>query len=240
MRAIGFSSGVLDPVDPLHAIEWTLKAGLSAIELSSLRLAELDEVARSVRDPGLSRLAWVSIHAPSDIPADREEGIVTRLVEISRGRYPVVVHPDTMHDRSLWRVLGPLLLLENMDQRKRMGQFAEDFIALFEDLPEAGLCLDVAHLRQVDPTLTEGFKFLRLFGRRLRQIHMSELSTESEHRPISLHASSYLKRFLSAVPAHIPAIVESGVKMQNPLRDLDVMGWVLGEAWNWDQRPSRP
>jgi sugar phosphate isomerase/epimerase len=113
-----------------------------------------------------------------------------------------------------------MLLLENMDRRKASGRFAADFRSLFERFPAAGLCLDVAHTRQVDPTLTEGMKFLREFGDRLRELHISEVTSNSAHGRISLHASGPLKSFLARVPEDVPVIVESVLGDCQPVEEI--------------------
>lgn len=230
MRIIGFSTGTLSPGNPRNALEQSIELGLRAIELSALRLEELEGVAASMHDQRLSQFEWVSVHAPSQIPPDQEAEVVARVAEISAGRYPVVVHPDAVSDRGRWQSLGDRLLLENMDQRKQVGRFADELVGFFEDLPEAGLCLDVAHVRQIDPSMTEAFKFLRLFGDRLREIHISELTSESSHRRVSLHASSYLKEFLSVIPPEVPVIVESGLGGCEPLDEVRAISSLLGET----------
>lgn len=230
MRIIGFSTGALNPGDPQGALEKSVELGLKAIELSALRLVELEGVAESVLDRRLAQFDWVSVHAPSKIPPGQETDVVDRLVEISAGRYPVIVHPDVIRDRAAWTRLGGRLLLENMDQRKSIGRFADELTSFYEDLPEAGLCLDVAHVRQIDPSMTEAFKFLRLFGERLRELHVSELTSESKHRRVSLHASSYLKEFLAVVPPEIPVIVESGLGGCEPIDEIRAVSSLLGET----------
>lgn len=229
MRIIGFSSGTLDPHDPEGAIGGSLELGLTAIELSALRLHELEAVADALSDPRLERFAWVSIHAPSDIPRDRESEVARRLIELSGQRFPVVVHPDVISTPQAWAALGSRLLLENMDRRKQVGRFADEFEEWFDVFPEAGLCLDVAHVRQVDPTLTEGMKFVRMFGDRLREIHVSEVTSTSRHRRISLHASAYLKGFLRGIRSDIPLILESVLGDCRPIDEVRAVASLLGE-----------
>lgn len=230
MRAIGFSSGTLDAHDPLRAMEQSLSLGCSAFEVSALRMDEIEAVAETLRDPRLSEFSYVSIHAPGNVPAELESRVAKRFLTMSEERYPVVVHPDVIRTPAVWEPLSSRLLLENMDRRKRVGRFANEFENLFQELPEAGLCLDVAHLRQVDPTLNEGFKFMRLFGHRLREIHISEVTSNSTHGRLSLHASSYLKDFLQIVPHDVPVIIESALGDREPLDEVWAVSSLLGEA----------
>ncbi len=43
-----------------------------------------------------------------------------------------------------------------MDARKQSGQTPEDLDFLFEQLPLAGLCFDIAHAKHVDDSLDVG------------------------------------------------------------------------------------
>lgn len=71
---------------------------------------------------------------------------------------PIVVHPDAPYELDRWRQLGSCLTIENMDLRKGTGRFADELRSIFAKLPEARLCLDLAHSRQTDPTMTECFR----------------------------------------------------------------------------------
>jgi hypothetical protein len=48
-----------------------------------------------------------------------------------------VVHPDTLYNLSLWRRLGELLCIENMDNRKQIGRTAQEMEQVFSELPNA-------------------------------------------------------------------------------------------------------
>ena len=84
-----------------------------------------------------------------------------------------------------YRALGAALVLENMDTRKASGQTAEHLASYFAVLPEAGLCLDVAHAASVDTNLLLGHEMLDVHGHRLRQVHLSSLDTDCHHRSLS-------------------------------------------------------
>jgi sugar phosphate isomerase/epimerase len=207
-RPFGFSTGSLDPHNPAEAIARAIRLGTRAIELSALRVDELTAISRAKREIDLSSFVWISLHAPSRYTAEIESRIADELSEISAGEHPVVVHPDAIHDFRLWTRFGKRLLIENMDKRKLRGRLAKDFFSYFEALPEARLCLDVAHVRQVDASFVEGYKFLREFGDRLAEIHISEISSDSRHSRLSMH-DSFLREFLTLVPNDIPVIIES-------------------------------
>jgi len=79
-------------------------------------------------------------------------------------------------------------------------------------LPEAGLCFDVAHARQVDPSMIESAQILRDFQGRLREIHASGVTTRSVHAPISDAARSAYSSIAHLIPETVPIILESPVE----------------------------
>src|SRR5258707_7181853 len=97
----------------------------------------------------------------------------------------IVIHADAIRNFVLWNSCGPLLLIENMDKRNICGRTERELSDIFARLPEAGLCFDIGHCRQVDPTMNEAYLILRAFGDRLRQLHVSEVNSRSTHDPLS-------------------------------------------------------
>lgn len=97
----------------------------------------------------------------------------------------IVVHPDTIEDPAPYRRLGRRLAIENMDTRKPGGQRANDLAATFDALPHAGLCFDIAHAKDVDPTMEEGNRILAAWSSRLRHVHLTSLDAERHHVPLT-------------------------------------------------------
>lgn len=98
-----------------------------------------------------------------------------------------------------------------MDKRKSTGRTCVELMTIFDNLPEAGLCFDVAHARQVDPTMMEAAHILRHFGERIREIHASGVRTSSTHGPISTAASLAYSSVAHLIPERAPIILESPV-----------------------------
>ena len=72
-----------------------------------------------------------------------------------------------------------------MDARKPTGRTAAELAPFFDALPEAGLCLDVAHVLSVDPaSMAEGERILDAFAGRLRHLHVSSLDDAYRHIPL--------------------------------------------------------
>ena len=137
----------------------------------------MPELARSLGALDLSEFEYVSIHAPTNFKDLQERDVVQLLEAAVSRRLPVVVHPDTIRCPEIWKPFGAFLLIENMDKRKPIGRSASELKIIFDSLPEAGFCFDVAHARQVDPSMIEAAQILNAFASRVRQVHASGVTT---------------------------------------------------------------
>lgn len=208
---IGFSTGSIAYGDFRAALEMLANQDTIVVELSALREEELDQLIGAMDTLDLAQFEYISFHAPSKLRNLTEEYVVDRLCSIADRNWPIVVHPDTIQDYALWRDLGAHLCIENMDKRKACGRTAMDLQLIFEQLPEASFCLDVAHARQVDPSLSQCYQMLKQFGGRLVQIHLSDVTSESKHVPLNLEALNAYKRIIQYVPDQVPVILESPI-----------------------------
>ncbi|HEX8454318.1 MAG TPA: TIM barrel protein [Longimicrobium sp.] len=220
MRPLGFSTGALARGDFRTALSMVAGHGTSAVELSALRTVELGSLLDAVDSLRLDDFQHISVHAPSKFEAADESWIVETLRRIAADRWPVVVHPDTIHSAQHWRAFGSRLLIENMDKRKPIGRSAAELEMIFAELPEAGLCLDLAHARQFDPTMVEAYRILNIHGSRLRQVHLSDVSSASKHTWLSYGAIHDFQEVAMLVPPSVPVILESPVSAQGIAAEL--------------------
>ncbi len=211
MRPIGFSTGALAYADFGRALEMLNASPCDSLELSALRLRELNPLLERIDALDLSKFSYVSIHAPSEFGPNAEIAVRDRLQGELWRQWPIVLHPDTVHDFAVWRELGSLLCIENMDKRKPIGRTVKDLTSIFEKLPEATFCFDIGHARQCDPTMTEAYFILRAFGPRLRQVHISEVNSQSKHDCLSHGSILAFQQVAELIPEHIPLILETPV-----------------------------
>jgi hypothetical protein len=212
MRCIGFSTGALARSDFRSALQMLKGKSASAVELSALRQEELMPLVKQLNDLDLTSFKYVAFHAPSSMEHSFEPVALELLGEVAARNWPIVVHPDAMHTPSEWSRLGDCLCIENMDKRKPVGQTAHDLAHFFELLPQASLCFDIGHARQVDPTMSEAAVILRQFQGRIRQLHVSEVNTQSKHDALSLESMLAFQKVSQLIPADCPAILESRVE----------------------------
>jgi hypothetical protein len=212
MRFIGFSTGALARNDFRKALQMLIGKNVSAVELSALRQDELVPLVEQLDQLDLSPFKYVSFHAPSSMEQAFEPLAVELLLQVAARKWPIIVHPNAMYNPSEWRRLGNCLCIENMDKRKPIGQTAKNLAEIFETVPDASFCFDIGHARQVDPTMSEASAILHRFRDRIRQLHVSEVNTQSKHDPLSFESILAFHKVSHLVPADVPVILESRVE----------------------------
>lgn len=211
MTIIGFSTGAIAFDDFASALRLLEPTRANAVELSALRAIELPILlsALPLRLEELRRrYGYISFHAPTNF--NDEKALVGQLKTVADMEMNIIVHPDTIHDISIWKELGNRLCLENMDSRKSVGRTAEELRSFYDQLPEAMLCFDIAHARQVDSSMTEGLRIIEEFRDRLVQVHLSEVNSRGKHFSMSFAAKCAYEPF-AEIMSTVPVILESVV-----------------------------
>jgi len=209
IQRTGFSTGALERGDFRKAVSWMKTENIQVIELSALRYEELRPLIDSLDELPLQSFTYISLHAPSSFPKSKEEEVVDLLLPVSQRQWNIIVHPDVIYTPRRWAPLGERLLIENMDRRKPAGRTAEELAKFFKELPEAKLCLDVAHARQLDTSLRLLWEILCGFWNRIREVHISELDSFCRHQPLSNGAVKDYQRIAGRIGADAPVVIES-------------------------------
>ncbi len=211
MRYFGYSTGAIAKGDIAAALACLEETPAQAVEFSALRVAELQPILEYLTHQDVSHFQYCSFHVPSRFDPDEELAIVRALAPLVARKWPIIVHPDTIHRWDLWRCFGSQLLIENMDQRKTTGRTADELSRVFVQLPEASLCLDLGHLRQLDPTMVEAYRIIQRHGQRIRQLHLSDVDSSSKHHPLNIPALTCFIRVAPLLNPTAPVILESPV-----------------------------
>ena len=209
MRRIGFSTGAVARGDFRSALDLLRGQAIDVVELSALRMSELEPLVSAIPYLDLRYFSFISVHAPSSFTIESEQWVVEQLNSISGYNFPVVVHPDVIFTPGRWQHLGDRLLVENMDRRKPIGRNVRELRPIFDWLPEARFCFDIGHARQVDPSMTESSLLLEAFGDRLAEVHISEVNTASRHDPISANAVIAFQSVAKHIPEEVPIVLEA-------------------------------
>ena len=182
--AVGLSTGPARPSGDWPELAARALAGSAgALELAGAR--DRDDLAGLVAylaGGGPPGDAGLSLHVPAGIDASE---VADLLIALPARVERVIAHPDRLGDPALLAPLGPRLVLENMNARKRDGRTAAELAAHFARLPDAGLCLDLAHVATVDPSLALAGELLAAHGDRLRQLHVSAAAADGGHRRLT-------------------------------------------------------
>jgi hypothetical protein len=212
MNAFGFSTGAVALGDFSRALALLRLESCEAVELSALREHELAGLMECLPSLDLSHFRYVSVHVPSVFEDLLPSQAITALEGAASRGLPLVLHPDAVDDLAAWRQFGPLLLIENTDKRKRTGRTVGELAAVFDKLPDARLCFDIAHARQVDPTMSQASLILRRFAGKIAQVHLSEINVHGRHGKLTAAATYAYPRVMPLIPQDVPVILESLVQ----------------------------
>lgn len=221
MRSIGFSTGALALGDFDKGLALLADRDTSVIELSALREEELPALMGALDRLHLDGYQYVSVHAPSRLRTLKEAVVADMLRTCIDRQWHVVLHPDAIGDHGCWRDFGRWLCIENMDKRKEAGRTAIELRRHFHELPEASMCLDLAHARQVDPTLGIAREIIHEYREKIVQLHLSELDVKSHHEPLSMAAVWAIREIAHLLP-DCPVILESMVQPAGIDSELDM------------------
>jgi sugar phosphate isomerase/epimerase len=183
------------------------REGWRKVELTAIRRERLDALVLALTaDAGLvDGFEHVSVHAPAADYVDDPQAVVAALRALP---YDIVLHPDVYRGQGWVRELVSRAVFENMDAVKSFGKDAADLTETFQAFPEAGFCLDVAHVWTNDPTLALGHELLDAHAGRLRQLHVSGIERDGTHRPTTA-ADLELYAPLLVRCAGVPWLLES-------------------------------
>lgn len=120
---------------------------VKAVELSALRLNEFEPMIAKIKSLSFDDFSYVSIHLPSAYDRADERHVLGVVESIQDRGWPLILHPDVIHNWDGWKKFGSLVCLENMDKRKPIGRTVEELSGAFERLPEAKFCFDFGHAR---------------------------------------------------------------------------------------------
>jgi len=207
---VGASTGymVANRGNWLALVEEASRVSSFAVELTALGEDELPALVRFLEGEPSLPFRYVSVHGPSKARRMPEEELISQLAGLPAFIDAIVLHPDQMDDPALYASLGSRLLVENMDSRKEAGKNADELTKIFEKLPDAGFCFDIAHAWTVDPTMGVGEDLLDRFAGRLKHVHLSSISDSLEHVPLSEEQEELFMSLLSRC-RDVPWILEA-------------------------------
>jgi hypothetical protein len=207
---VGCSTGYMSDMrgDWEALVERAAQTSSSAIELSALSEDELPGLVAYFASAPRLPFHFVSVHAPSKGRTMPEDELVGHLQLLPPWVSAVVFHPDAMQDPKAYALLGRRLVIENMDGRKENGRTAQELRPLFDALPLARFCFDIAHAKAVDPTMAVGASLLSTFATRLSHVHLSSLDERDSHVPLTAMDEALFADLLRRC-ADVPWILEA-------------------------------
>jgi hypothetical protein len=207
---LGTSTGYMENLreDWVAQVAEASHVSVFAVELSALSEKQLVPLKDFLASHPSLTFRYLSIHGPSKDREMDEEALVKELAELAHRADVIVMHPDTIEEADRYRGLGRSLVLENMDARKSFGRTQDELAATFGQLPEAGFCFDIAHAWSVDDSMQVANELLDAFGDRLRHVHLSSLSPELHHIPLTAEDEDLFRPILERC-VDVPWILEA-------------------------------
>ena len=207
---LGASTGYMEAsrADWAAMVAEATETSVFAAELAALSENELPALEAYLATAPELPFDYLSVHAPVKHLRMPEAELVARLERLAPRVDAIVVHPDAIEDPGAYRALGPALVLENMDARKPTGRTTKELAPYFAALPEAGFCLDVAHVLTIDVTMAEGERLLDAFAGRLRHLHVSSIDGACRHMPLTGEHEARFAPLLRRCP-DVPWILEA-------------------------------
>jgi hypothetical protein len=240
MRLVGYSTGAIALGDFSRALTLLGAYNFQAVELSALRIAEVEPLLRALPSLSLDRYKYISFHAPSAFREDEEEHLISLLSKLPAA-WPIVLHPDAIYRASRWTSLAARLAIENMDRRKNTGRSVSELKKIFELLPQARMCFDLGHARQVDPSMIGAYQLLTAFAERIVQLHVSEVDTLNRHDVISRAAEMAFFQVRRFIPKAAAVILESRVQEKDISREAEKVRFLLdGNSQSEEPRLAHP
>lgn len=189
-------------------VEEATRLSSFAVELAALGGEELPALVEFLAGEPPLPFRYLSVHGPSKGRHVSEAELVATLARLPGFVDAIVLHPDRIEDPTAYVPLGGRLVIENMDSRKATGRTADELEGLFAHLPEAGFCFDVAHACTVDATMAAAADLLDCFVDRLRHVHVSSISSDHGHVPLSAGDEELFAPLLSRC-RDVPWILEA-------------------------------
>ena len=209
----GIATGAfLDVRDDWDAsVSRAVAGGWPFLELTAVTEDLLDSLRDFLGRHGdrLAPFERVSVHAPIVVRTS-VEAVAAELVRLG-DELDLIAHPDVYDEEPSVRRLGGRLVFENMDIQKAFGRSEADLRSVFERHPEAGFCLDVAHVWTNDPSLRLGHDLIDEFGDRLRQLHVSGIEPDGTHRPTTAADLDLYEPLLDRC-RHVPWLLEAELR----------------------------
>ena len=225
---IGFSTGFLyktknyDRVS-IEAVKLIQSIGCNAIEFMTINRENLQKIFDNISRDKLKKFEFVSLHLPKGIFQEdkREETIeVLELVQKIHEKLKlnnVVIHPDEVSDWSVFSKFSFPFAIENMDNRKKTHKSINDMRKTFQ-ITSAKMVLDVNHCFANDATMKLAQDFIKEFGDRMNEVHLSGFV--DFHEPLF---QTKQEEILNSVPGiELPIIIESGCEnIEDAKKEID-------------------
>jgi sugar phosphate isomerase/epimerase len=225
---IGFSTGCFHKIYLDTITEETIQTysenGITILELlvkNDFILNKLLKIDKSI----FNKFSRLSFHAPVNLIYKNSKetiGLLNKIRDVVRnfGIKVVVIHADIVGDWSVFdKYLEIAIAVENMDDRKSIGQHPQDLLPLLNN-SNLGFVLDLQHIFVNDNSMELAFEFLNKFKDRLSEIHISAYNKELNHHLLFQEKQEIIITTLKKILEikDVPVIIESPIDKVEDLK----------------------
>src|SRR5947208_11285789 len=90
-KKIGFSTGALEKGNYRKALRWLRNHHVHNVELSALRIEELQPLVEEIESLPIDNFSYISFHAPSAFPEQAEEYVIELLGRVFKRGWNIIV-----------------------------------------------------------------------------------------------------------------------------------------------------
>ncbi len=218
MHPIGFTTGSFYKVGVVRGLEILEDSPFVTVEISLRK--NFSTLIDYIVEKDFSKYDNIFFHIPKLKEVGEnvtEEEMIKMVLPFKDRGWNIVLHPDEIVDFSLWEEFGSQLCVENMESRKGFGRTVEEMEIVFEKLPNASMCFDIGHAKQMDATMELGRNLCSKFYDRIKTIHFSDVTPNCKHAVVTDSILELFSPIIAMTPKDCFIILEYA-----PVVDLEV------------------
>ncbi len=196
-------------------IQYARNLDIDGIELTFSSKEELYNFKLSEDDVNwLKSLEYVTIHAPFQLKrkAKNDQEIIKQCEIISKlyqqvNAKDVIIHPLDLPAPEILAKYPFKVSTENLPKRKKVP--IAKLQKIFQEYPNIGLCLDVAHAYLWSKDETQ--KLIDAFGDKITQFHLSGTYRKRDHQSLRKVTNNFLSSIEPIKKVNVPIVIEEEI-----------------------------
>jgi endonuclease IV len=218
-RVISFALGNIwrwgESKNRADLIQYAKNLGVDGVEITFSSKEELYNFKLSEEDLNwLKSLKYVTIHAPFKLKRkskDKQEiikqcDIILKLYQQVNAK-DVIIHPLDLPSPEILAKYPFKVSTENLVKKRNVT--ITKLEKIFQEYPNIGLCLDVAHAYLWSKDETQ--KLIDAFSERITQFHLSGTYRKKDHQSLRIVTKKFLSSIEPIKKLNVPIVIEEEI-----------------------------